>query len=101
VDGIIDRFGEEVDTIIIDKEHLSVKTTVSLSGTFFGWVGIIRRENEADGSRPCCGAIPYPYQSIHIINTSNIQGVRLFELLQAEGYAKTYPCDFFCYYRAP
>jgi len=38
VDGIIERFAEGVDTIIIDKEHLSVETTVSLSGTFFGWV---------------------------------------------------------------
>jgi hypothetical protein len=38
VDGIIERFGKEVYTITTDKEHLSVKTTVSLSVTFFGWV---------------------------------------------------------------
>ncbi|MGI6744055.1 MAG: helix-turn-helix transcriptional regulator [Eubacteriales bacterium] len=38
MDSIIDRFGEEVETNIVDKEHFSVKTTVSLSGTFFGWV---------------------------------------------------------------
>jgi tetrahydromethanopterin S-methyltransferase subunit E len=38
VDGIIDRFGEEVETNIVDKEHFSVKNTVSLSGIFFGWI---------------------------------------------------------------
>lgn len=35
---IIDRFGEDVETEIIDDEHFKIKATVSVSPTFFGWV---------------------------------------------------------------
>lgn len=35
---IIDRFGEDVYTEIIDSEHFKVRTQVSLSPNFFGWL---------------------------------------------------------------
>ena len=35
---IIDRFGENVSTDPVDDDHFVVKTTVSLSQTFYGWV---------------------------------------------------------------
>ncbi len=35
---IIDRFGEDVETWRTDEEHFSVKTSVYVSPTFFGWV---------------------------------------------------------------
>ncbi len=36
--AIIDRFGEDVETTVIDKDHFSVTVRVSASKTFFGWV---------------------------------------------------------------
>ena len=38
MNSIIDRFGEEVDTEIVDDAHFLVRTTVSLSTMFYGWV---------------------------------------------------------------
>lgn len=35
---IIDRFGEDVETELADKEHFHAKVTVSASKTFYGWV---------------------------------------------------------------
>lgn len=35
---IIDRFGEEVETQIIDVEHFKVNVRVSLSPNFYGWL---------------------------------------------------------------
>ena len=35
---IVDRFGEEIETNILDGEHFSTKVNVSVSPTFFGWV---------------------------------------------------------------
>ncbi len=36
--NIIDRFGEDVQTAIVDSEHFSAKVTVRPSSTFFSWV---------------------------------------------------------------
>lgn len=36
--SIIDKFGKDVDTEIVDADHFKVKTEVSLSGNFYGWV---------------------------------------------------------------
>ena len=36
--NIIDRFGEDVPTEIVDSEHFSAKVTVRPSSTFFSWV---------------------------------------------------------------
>ncbi len=38
MNSIIDRFGEGVDTEIVDDSHFAVTTTVDLSNTFYGWV---------------------------------------------------------------
>jgi len=38
MDVIIDRFGEEVETSIIDDDHFMVTTDVSTSPTFLSWV---------------------------------------------------------------
>ena len=38
MNSIIDRFGEKVHTEVADEEHFIVRTTVSLSDVFFGWV---------------------------------------------------------------
>lgn len=38
MNSIIDRFGEDVKTQVVDSEHFAVKVTVDLSGTFYGWV---------------------------------------------------------------
>ena len=38
MNSIIDRFGEKVRTEIVDEQHFKVRTTVSLSGIFYGWV---------------------------------------------------------------
>lgn len=35
---IIDRFGEDVETEIIDEQHFKVKLQVSLSPNFYGWL---------------------------------------------------------------
>ena len=35
---IIDRFGEEVETHIVDEDHFKVNVRVSLSPNFFGWL---------------------------------------------------------------
>ena len=35
---IIDRFGKDVSTSLIDENHFVAETTVSLSQTFYGWV---------------------------------------------------------------
>lgn len=35
---IIDRFGEEVETHIVDENHFKVNVRVSLSPNFFGWL---------------------------------------------------------------
>lgn len=35
---IIDRFGEDVDTKIIDSRHFTAKVSVMASKTFYGWV---------------------------------------------------------------
>ena len=35
---IIDRFGEDVQTEIVDGEHFVVTTEVSLSPNFYGWL---------------------------------------------------------------
>ena len=36
--SIIDKFGKDVHTEIVDEDHFKVITEVSLSGNFFGWV---------------------------------------------------------------
>lgn len=36
--GIIDRFGANVPTEVVDDQHFKVTTTIALSNTFFGWV---------------------------------------------------------------
>ena len=36
--NVIDRFGEEIETDLIDTEHFSAKVTVRPSQTFFSWV---------------------------------------------------------------
>ena len=38
MNSIIDRFGENVYTRIIDNQHFLVRTTIALSDLFFGWV---------------------------------------------------------------
>lgn len=38
MDPIVDRFGEDVDTQIVDDEHFMVKEQISVSQTFFAWV---------------------------------------------------------------
>ncbi len=35
---MIDKFGEDVETAILDDEHFKVTASVSLSPTFYGWV---------------------------------------------------------------
>lgn len=36
--NIIDRFGEDVPTEIVDEDHFKVTVTVALSNNFYGWV---------------------------------------------------------------
>lgn len=36
--SIIDRFGANVHTEVVDDEHFKVTTTIALSNTFYGWV---------------------------------------------------------------
>jgi predicted DNA-binding transcriptional regulator YafY len=36
--SVIDEFGEDVDTAILDDEHFTARVDVSVSPTFFGWV---------------------------------------------------------------
>ncbi len=36
--NVIDKFGEEIETNIVDDEHFSAKVTVRPSRTFFSWV---------------------------------------------------------------
>ena len=36
--NIIDRFGEQVHTEVVDGTHFKVITTVDLSNNFYGWV---------------------------------------------------------------
>ena len=36
--SIIDKFGADVQTEVIDPEHFKVTVSVELSGVFFGWV---------------------------------------------------------------
>ena len=38
MNSIIDRFGEDVPTQIVDENHFGVETTVNLSSNFYGWV---------------------------------------------------------------
>ncbi len=39
MNSIIDRFGEDAPTQIVDKNHFTVETTVNLSSSnFYGWV---------------------------------------------------------------
>ena len=38
MNSIIDRFGESVDTKIIDDKHFLATATVDLSSNFYGWV---------------------------------------------------------------
>lgn len=38
MDSIIDKFGINVQTRVVDDNHFEVITPVKLSGTFFGWV---------------------------------------------------------------
>ena len=38
MNSIIDRFGEDVATQVVDENHFSVEATVDLSSTFYGWV---------------------------------------------------------------
>ena len=38
MNNIIDRFGEKVHTEILDDEHFLVRTEVSLSDVFYGWI---------------------------------------------------------------
>ena len=35
---IIDRFGEKVQTKIVDNQHFQATVTVNLSPTFYGWL---------------------------------------------------------------
>lgn len=36
--SIIDRFGEDIETIVVDDEHFKAVVTVCPSATFFAWV---------------------------------------------------------------
>ena len=38
MNSIIDRFGEDAPTQIVDKNHFTVEATVDLSSNFYGWV---------------------------------------------------------------
>ena len=38
INSIIDRFGEDVSTQVVDESHFSVEATVDLSSNFYGWV---------------------------------------------------------------
>lgn len=38
MNSIIDRFGEDVATQVVDDSHFSVEATVDLSSNFYGWV---------------------------------------------------------------
>jgi len=38
MNSIIDRFGEDVATQVVDESHFSVEATVNLSSNFYGWV---------------------------------------------------------------
>ena len=38
MNSIIDRFGEDVATQVVDDNHFSVEATVDLSSNFYGWV---------------------------------------------------------------
>ena len=38
MNSIIDRFGEDVSTQVVDESHFSVEVTVNLSSNFYGWV---------------------------------------------------------------
>ena len=38
MNSIIDRFGEDVSTQVVDESHFSVEATVDLSSNFYGWV---------------------------------------------------------------
>lgn len=38
INSIIDRFGEDVETHIVNSSHFMVKATVDLSDIFYGWV---------------------------------------------------------------
>lgn len=38
MNSIIDRFGEDAPTQIVDKSHFTVEATVDLSSNFYGWV---------------------------------------------------------------
>ena len=38
MNSIIDRFGEDASTQIVDKNHFTVEATVNLSSNFYGWV---------------------------------------------------------------
>ena len=38
MNSIIDRFGEDVPTRIVDENHFTVEATVDLSSNFYGWV---------------------------------------------------------------
>ena len=38
MNNIIDRFGEKVHTESLDDEHFLVRTEVSLSDVFYGWI---------------------------------------------------------------
>ena len=38
MNSIINRFGEDVPTQIVDENHFSVETTVNPSSNFYGWV---------------------------------------------------------------
>ena len=38
MNSIIDRFGEDVSSQIVDESRFGVETTVDLSSNFYGWV---------------------------------------------------------------
>lgn len=38
MNNIIDHFGEEVKTEIVDEDHFKARVTVGLSNTFYGWL---------------------------------------------------------------
>ena len=38
MNSIIDRFGEDVSTQVVDESHFGVEVTVNLSSNFYGWV---------------------------------------------------------------
>ena len=38
MNSIIDRFGEDVPSQVVDEAHFSVEATVNLSSNFYGWV---------------------------------------------------------------